>query len=85
MYEPADLLLLPSPSPPPHTCSHLILPPPPPLHTVPCLPAQVIDEDGVDRTPKPLLSLRPMKGGGAAEDTGTPNSEVGSQGLGGYS
>ncbi len=40
----------------------------------------MIDDDGVDRTPKPLMSTKPSVlkgvGGGAAEDGSTPNSEA---------
>ncbi len=49
-------------------------------------PAQVIDDDGVDRTPKPLLTVKPSvlrgmggQGGGHEDGTLSPSSEAGSE------
>jgi hypothetical protein len=46
-----------------------------------CLSTQVLDEDGVDRTPKPLMSLRPsaLKGlgmPGIGDSIDSPSSEM---------
>ncbi len=55
------------------------------VHRVLLIITQVIDEEGVDRTPKPLLSVKPSVlrsiGAGVGGDDGTlsPMSEAGSE------